>query len=89
MKVLAIMGSPRKKGNTYKVVQEIEQRMRELGNVEFEYLFLRDANLEPCRGCDNCQPKGEDLCPIDDDREKIEEQILNQNIYIILLYTLI
>ncbi len=79
MKILAIMGSPRKKGNTYKVVQEIEERMKEMGDLEFEYLFLKDANLEPCRGCHTCLLKGEDLCPIDDDRPKIEEQILNSD----------
>ena len=34
MKILTIIGSPRK-GNTYKVTPQIEERMKELGNLEF------------------------------------------------------
>lgn len=50
MKILAIIGSPRRKGNTYKVVSLIEERMKALGDVEFSYLFLKDANLETMPG---------------------------------------
>jgi multimeric flavodoxin WrbA len=45
MKILAVIGSPRK-GNTYKVVQLIEQKMKELGEIDFEYLFLKDIGLK-------------------------------------------
>jgi hypothetical protein len=54
----------------------IEQRMKALGEVEFEYLFLKDANLQPCKGCYACIPKGEDKCPLKDDRAKIQAAIL-------------
>ncbi len=74
-KVLAIIGSPRK-GNTYKAITRVEEKMKEMGNVEFEYLLLKDIDLEPCRGCFLCLSKGEDLCPIDDDRPMIEEKML-------------
>ena len=46
MKVLAIMGSPRKKGNTYKVTRKIEESMMQLRNVEFEYVFLKDVDIK-------------------------------------------
>lgn len=42
---------------------------------EFEYLFLKDFNLEMCRGCFSCIKKGEELCPIDDDLEIIKEKM--------------
>lgn len=74
MKVLLMLGCLRK-GNTYKVTKQIEERMKEMGDVEFEHIFLKDANLELCRGCFTCITKGEDLCPIKDDRTKIEEQM--------------
>jgi multimeric flavodoxin WrbA len=54
MKVLAIMGSPRAKGNRYKMVSRIEERMKALGDVEFTYLFLKDVHLELCNGCWQC-----------------------------------
>ncbi|MEX2704817.1 MAG: NAD(P)H-dependent oxidoreductase [Candidatus Freyrarchaeum guaymaensis] len=77
MRVLAIIGSPKGKGNGYRVVQQIEKRMKGLGDVEFDYLLLKDANLETCQGCFTCISKGEDLCPLKNDRGKIEEQISN------------
>ncbi|MGE5403260.1 MAG: flavodoxin family protein, partial [Candidatus Doudnabacteria bacterium] len=76
MKVVAIMGSPRGKGAGYKVVKQIEEKIQTLGNVEFEYIFLKDANLKPCIGCFNCVTKGEDKCPLKDDRAVIEQKML-------------
>jgi len=79
MKVLVIVGSSRGKGNTYKVTKQLEEKIKKLGDVEFNYLFLKEANLKPCRGCFTCVTRGEHLCPIKDDRAKIEEQMLNSD----------
>ena len=79
MKVLVIVGSSRGKGNTYKVTKQLEEKIKKLGDVEFNYLFLKETNLEPCRGCFTCVTRGEHLCPIKDDRVKIEEQMLNSD----------
>lgn len=69
------MGSPNKKGNTYKLTRKVEDEMKQYGDVEFEYIFLRDVDLQPCRGCGICFDKGEEMCPLKDDRQKIEEKI--------------
>jgi multimeric flavodoxin WrbA len=53
--------------------------MKSLGDVEFSYLFLKDAHLELCLGCWQCLSWGEERCPLKDDREKIEMQILASN----------
>jgi len=79
MKVLVIVGSSRGKGNNYKVTKQLEEKIKELGNVEFNYLFLKEANLEQCRGCFTCVTRGEHLCPIKDDRANIEEQMINSD----------
>jgi len=76
MKLLAIMGSPKKKGNTYKVTREVEEKMKQLGNVEFEYLFLKDTDLKMCSGCFNCVSKGKELCPLKDNRAEIESKMI-------------
>jgi multimeric flavodoxin WrbA len=76
MKIIAIMGSPKGKGSGYKIVKMIEDRMIAMGDVEFEYLFLKDANLKPCTGCYNCMTKGEDKCPLKDDRALIKQKLL-------------
>ena len=83
MKIIAIMGSPRGKGSGYKIVKMIEERMKTMGKVEFEYLFLKDANLKPCLGCYNCMAKGEDKCPLKDDRTAIEQKLLSADGFIL------
>ena len=76
MKIIAVMGSPKGKGSGYKIVKMIEEKMKAMGDVEFEYLFLKDANLKPCTGCYTCMAKGEDKCPLKDDRAAIEQMLL-------------
>lgn len=73
MKIVAIIGSPRKKGNTYRVVRQIEEKLMEYDkSIGFEYLFLADMNIQMCRGCFCCIAQGEDKCPLRDDRANIE-----------------
>lgn len=76
MKILAIMGSARK-GNTYRAVQRIEENLKKHGDVDFEYLYLKDAKLETCRGCTACILRGEEKCPLKDARAEIEAKILS------------
>ena len=46
MKIIAIMGSPHK-GNTLELTQRVEERLKTLGDMDFEYLHLKDADLKP------------------------------------------
>jgi multimeric flavodoxin WrbA len=86
MKILAIIGSP-KKGNSYRITQQVEKRLKSFANndkkgkvdLEFDYLFLKDANLELCKGCFACIPRGEEKCPLKDSRTDIEKRILASN----------
>ena len=77
MKILAIIGSPRGKGKGYEIVKMIEAKMKAKGDVDFDYLFLKDASLKPCIGCYNCLAMGEDKCPLADQRSSIEKQMLD------------
>jgi multimeric flavodoxin WrbA len=76
MKILAIMGSPKGRGSGYRIVKMIEDRMKAMGDVQFTYVFLKEANLKPCTGCYVCLAKGEDKCPLKDDRATLEQQLL-------------
>jgi len=73
--VVVIFGSPRK-GRTYKVVSRFEQELKRLEAVDFEYIFLKDMYVENCRGCELCLAKGEQFCPLKDDRDKIYERLM-------------
>lgn len=73
MKILAAVASPRGKGNTYKTIKKVEQRMKSYDEtIEFEYLILRDADFKLCRGCYQCLEKGEQHCLLKDERASIE-----------------
>jgi NAD(P)H-dependent FMN reductase len=74
MRILVIMGSPRK-GNTYRATKKIEESMQSMDNVEFEYLMLKDAGLSQCSGCSACFEKGEDHCPHKDSAHIIEQKM--------------
>lgn len=75
MKILAVIGSPKGKGSGHEIARSIENQMKRHGEVEFDYLFLRDQNLRLCKGCFVCVTRGENLCPLKDDREAIEDRI--------------
>jgi NAD(P)H-dependent FMN reductase len=74
-RVLVVMGSPRT-GNTFQAAERIRELMEAYGPVEFAYLWLRDANLLPCRGCAVCVAKGEEYCPNRDDVPAIVQRML-------------
>jgi multimeric flavodoxin WrbA len=74
MKILVVMGSPRK-GNTYRAVKKIEEYMQSMGKVEFEYFMLKDAKLSQCSGCFACLSIGENHCPHKDSAPIIEQKM--------------
>ncbi len=69
-KVVAFIASHQKRA-TYDGVREFEEHLRSFGDIDldFEYVFLKDYRLENCRGCCNCFSKGEEFCPLKDDRD--------------------
>lgn len=78
MKVTAFVGSARKK-HTYHATEKLLQNLTLLGDVEYEIVRLSDYNLETCKGCIVCFNKGEEFCPLKDDRDKLLEKINNSN----------
>jgi len=73
-KVTAVIATQSRK-NTYRAVQEFEKGLRRLGELDFEYVFLSDYRLEFCRGCKVCFDRGEELCPLKDDRDLLIEKL--------------
>jgi multimeric flavodoxin WrbA len=80
MKILVIIGSGRKKGNTSTIASMLLKRIRELAisedkQLQVEKLFLVDYELMHCLGCRACMDRGEDKCPLNDDLAKIKTKI--------------
>ena len=68
MKVVAFVGSARKR-HTYNAAARFLDNLRSMGDVETEIVSLSAYRLEICRGCKLCTDKGEELCPLKDDRD--------------------
>ena len=80
MKILVLMSSYRKKGNTARIVQMIEGQMEEIAArhdepLDFETLYLAHMAIELCRGCRTCFDRGENKCPLKDDIPAIRAKI--------------
>ncbi|MBN1892435.1 MAG: NAD(P)H-dependent oxidoreductase [Clostridiales bacterium] len=77
MKVLAVIGSPRKKGNTWRVVEKVKTYLLAMrSDIDFETLFLSECNVQMCTGCFTCFSRGKEKCPLQDDRDIIEAKML-------------
>jgi multimeric flavodoxin WrbA len=65
VKILGINGSPRRRGNTWIMLNEALKAASELKNVETEYISLADHKiLGGCNACSICRrkPSLEELC---------------------------
>ena len=65
MKVIAFVGSPRKDGNTFRVINAICRGAKESGH-ETEIYNLFELKNQGCIACNACQANKVEYCSIDD-----------------------
>jgi len=70
VKVMIMMGSPRKNGNTAVLTQQVAEGIRSEGG-EFEIVYLHGMKINPCDACDICQSGFEENCIVDDDMTEL------------------
>lgn len=73
-KIIAIYGSPRRKGNTAALLKKAVEGARDAG-ADVEEIVLRDLKLSPCLEIYGCLQAGE--CAIKDDFQDVRDKILN------------
>jgi multimeric flavodoxin WrbA len=66
MRVMTILGSPRRKGNTAKILGWIEDQLRADGH-EIDAANMLDHKVGGCSECLACKKGTVELCSIDDD----------------------
>ena len=81
-KVLVLMGSPRKSGNSATLAQRIVQGAQSAG-AEVETVFLHEKSIAPCQSCYACQVKDSKGCAIDDDMQAIYPLLLENDAWVI------
>jgi multimeric flavodoxin WrbA len=74
-RVTAFVGSARKK-HTYDAVERFLHNLQSMGDVEYEIIRLSDYQILTCRGCKVCFDKGEERCPLKDDRDLLVEKMM-------------
>jgi multimeric flavodoxin WrbA len=74
-KVTAFVGSARK-GHTHDAVVQFLGNLQSMGDIEYEIVRMTDYRLQLCRGCQVCFAKGEERCPLKDDRDVLIEKIM-------------
>lgn len=73
MKTLALLGSPRKRGNTEVLLESVRKGAVAAGG-EVEVIPLCKLNIQPCLNCGGCDKTG--ICILDDEMTPLYEKIL-------------
>ena len=66
MKVIAINGSPKKKGNTYHALRLVGEQLEAKG-IEMEILQVGIKNVKACTACNMCAKNQDEKCIIKND----------------------
>lgn len=74
IKVLVVKGSPRERGNSAALAEEVAAGAREAG-AQVESVYLHALEIRPCDGCDFCQGAADMGCAIDDDMQLLYPKI--------------
>jgi multimeric flavodoxin WrbA len=75
MRIMTILGSPRKQGNTAKVLEWVEEQFQSDGH-EVDHVFVEDFSIRGCRACWSCQSGKIELCAVQDDANGIFERMI-------------
>lgn len=79
-KIVAFVGSPRKKGNTSDVVNQVLKGAKENG-AETKVFYLNEMNIKGCQSCLYCRKN--EGCSIKDDMAEAYEEIKSADAVVI------
>jgi multimeric flavodoxin WrbA len=81
-KILVLFSSPRKKGNSAALANQIIKGSASEG-ANVEAVFLNGMNISPCQACYACQKKDSKGCAIDDDMQSIYPKLVEYDTWVI------
>jgi len=82
IQVLSILGSPRRAGNTARVLDWIEEALRETGST-VERVSTGDRDIRPCTGCFACKLQPGSLCVQRDDANELYGKMRDTNLVLL------
>ncbi len=78
MKLLAVVGSPRKRGNTDLLMDQVINGAQDAG-AEVQRVFLHGMKIAPCDGCGACKKTG--VCNIEDDMSLLYDALYESDVW--------
>ncbi|MCF6246288.1 MAG: flavodoxin family protein [Desulfobacula sp.] len=82
MKTTILQGSARKKGNTARILNWVEDELTVLGH-DVDNIYLHSKNLKGCMGCGKCKEKIDTIgCVQKDDVPEILEKMIDSQLVI-------
>ena len=82
MNLLALLGSPKEKGNTALLLDHYLRGVKECDkSARVETVFLHGKDIHPCTGCYTCVDTG-GTCVIDDDMQDLYTKLKEADVFI-------
>jgi len=84
MKIMAVVGSPRRGGNTDFLVDRVAEGAASITDVELDKIVVTEYTIGYCKGCLTCTfpPPGTKTCPLPDDMPGILERMTASEAFI-------
>jgi multimeric flavodoxin WrbA len=79
-RVLGIVGSPRRSGNTEVLVDEVLRAAEEAG-AQTDKVILNELNISPCQACNACRDNG--VCVQQDDMAPLLERLQDNQVWVL------
>jgi multimeric flavodoxin WrbA len=80
VRVLGVVGSPRRQGNTEILVDEVLAGAQAAG-AQTEKVILTELKIAPCQGCDTCQTTGK--CAQQDDMPALLDKMARSQVWVL------
>lgn len=81
-KLVILLGSPRKKGNSATLASQVAQGAQDAG-AQVESMWLHGMDIHPCNACDACLKTSEPACVIEDDMQALYPKLLQADAILI------
>lgn len=82
MKVLCLLGSPRKDGNTAALLNSLIMGLNENSKADVESIYLHGLKISPCSSCDACHILPDAQCAIKDDMQYLYPKVEKADIIV-------
>lgn len=80
--ILVLLGSPRKKGNSAALAEQIKKGAESMG-AKVEKIYLNGMNIKPCQACYSCRKEDSKGCAVDDDMQTIYPKLMKSGVWVI------